>query len=82
MAHRLAHDQRLAVGRNHAAVGKLEVARGHARRAVGLDHHQLGLLLWRACNDVVAEVADIGAAPAVDHHVVAVIRRERAEVGV
>ena len=46
-----------------------------------MDERQRGLPHWRATLVVPAEVADVGAAMPVDHHVVRVERRDAGEIG-
>jgi hypothetical protein len=82
VAHGLADDQGLSVGCDHAAIGKVELARHGAHRSVGIHPHQRGGLRGAATHEVKAEVADVGTALGIDHHVVGVAARHGGQVGV
>ena len=81
-ARRLADDQRAPVGGDDGAVGEEEVLGRDRRRPVGVDAHQRGRAGVRAAHEVEAEAAHVGAAVAVDDHVVEVPGAELADVGV
>src|SRR5262245_20639875 len=77
MRERLADDQRLAIGRDHRAVGEQQVVGGFRRLAVGIDPHDAGRALCLAAMAVEPEIADPGPPVAIDHHVVAWAGRQR-----
>ena len=78
---RLRHDQRAPVRRDDRAVRELEAVRRLAHLAVLGDERERRRAHPAVGEDVRAEVADVGAAPRVDDHVVAVPRRHRRQVG-
>ena len=80
-AERLGDDQRAVVG-DDRAVGEPQVLGRDARAAVGVDPHERGRLRLAAAHQVEAEVARVGAALAVDDHVVEVAGGELGDVGV
>ena len=80
---RLADDERATVGRDHRAVRELEPGGGHFCRPVRPDQREIGEAARRLrLLDVEAEVADVGVALPVDHHVVRRGRCDRRQVGV
>ena len=87
----LAHDQRLAIGSDHHAIGKAEARRCNRDCAVRLHQHEIGLGVIRQHRthaphaqfmvQIEAKVADVGAALAIDHHVVAQMRGVVRQIG-
>ena len=70
VAHRLAHDERRAVRRDHRAVREGQVLGRQRHRAVEVHPHEVGGGRLAAGHEVEAGVADVGAALGVDDHVV------------
>ena len=77
----LGDDQRAAVGGDHHAVREDELVADARRAAVGIDADDACVPRRRVVVPVVAEIADVGPARGVHHHVIAQAGRESREIG-